>query len=104
MSLFEQIYDDLNDSNDIHETSKKCERTDNIILKVYEFAVTNPSLYSNMVLSIKLVVMQGGNEVDWIMMKKLSISGSGFGLFALRRFRDWNDLWYYSAYIFKVFL
>jgi hypothetical protein len=91
MSLIEQIYDDLNDSNDIYETSKKCDRTDRIILKVNEFTVTNPSLYSNMDLSIKLVVMQGGNEVDWIMMKKSSISGSGFGLFSLRRFRE-NDV------------
>jgi hypothetical protein len=70
--------------------------TDRIILKLMEFTVTNPSLYSNMDLRIKLVVKQRENEIDWTMMIKSSISGSGFGLFALRRFKE-NDV--FSVYL-----
>ena len=49
-----------------------------------EFSVTNSSLYKNMDLKLKLIVKQGRNEVDWIMMKKSKINESGFGWFAQR--------------------
>jgi hypothetical protein len=51
-----------------------------------EFSVTNSSLYKNMDLKLKLIAKQGRNKIDWIMMKKSTISESGFGLFALRDF------------------
>jgi hypothetical protein len=72
MSIIEEIYDYLNNSNNIHRTSKKCVRTDRIILKAMEFYITNLSLYKKLDLKLKLIVKQGTNEVDWIMIKKIN--------------------------------
>jgi hypothetical protein len=63
-------------------------RTDRIILKVMEFSVTNSSLYKNMDLKHNLIVKQGRNEMDWIMMKKSTINEKCFSLFALRDFEE----------------
>jgi hypothetical protein len=41
-------------------------------------------------LKVKLIVKQGRNKIDWIMMKKSRINESGFSLFALRDFEEYE--------------
>ncbi len=43
-------------------------------------------------LKLKLIVKQGRNEVDWIMMKKSATNESHFRFFALRDFEEDKSL------------
>ena len=86
MNIIENIYDSIKHQNDIHRTTKICLSTDAVIFKVLEFPITNPSLFQNENLQIKLIVKNENYYVDWILMKKSTINEAGFGLFALRYF------------------
>ncbi len=72
--------------NDIHRTTIVCLSTDEVMLKVSAFPITNPSLFQNENLQIKLIVKNQNYYVDWTLMKKSTINQAGFGLFALRDF------------------
>jgi hypothetical protein len=78
MNIIENIYDSIKHWNDIHRTTKKCLTSDEVMSIVLEFSVTNPSLYQNENLQIKLVVKNQNYYEDWILMKKSTINEAGF--------------------------
>ncbi len=69
MNVIENIYDSIKHQNDIHHTTEICLCTDEALLKVLEFPITNPSLFQKENLQIKLIVKNENYYVDWILMK-----------------------------------
>jgi hypothetical protein len=50
--------------------------------------IKNYDVYKNESLQITLKIEKSGNTQDWIVMKKSSVVDGGFGVFALREFKQ----------------
>ncbi len=63
MNIIENIHDSIKHWIDIHQTTKICLSTDEVMLKVLEFPITNPSLFQNENLKVSPKDNGGGQSM-----------------------------------------
>jgi len=93
MNILEQIYNKVKDKHDFAKTSRRCanmfeEGVSNfcVFVSVSIDCLTRYNPYKTKSLVVTLKVEKDGVVENWLEMKKSSIKGAGFGVFALRDF------------------